>query len=75
MKEQADEQLRLAVQVGGIGVFESNLDRRRTRFSPELCTMLGLPVGTQMTYEEASRLIDGAAFNPLDDGQWSGPID
>ena len=34
--------------------------------------MLGLPVGTQMTYEEASRLIDGAAFNPLDDGQWSG---
>jgi PAS domain S-box-containing protein len=57
-RDETDELLRLAVQVGGIGTFESDLERKRTRFSPELCAILGLPAGTEMSYEEASRLID-----------------
>jgi len=57
-RDETDELLRLAVQVGGIGTFESDLERKRTRFSPELCGILGLPAGTEMSYEEASRLID-----------------
>ena len=55
---ESDELLRLAIQVGGIGIFESDLRRKRTRFSPELCAILGMPVGTEMPYEEASRLFD-----------------
>src|SRR5512145_606191 len=52
---QTDELLRLAVQVGGIGIYESDLEHNRTRFSPELCSILGLPLGTEMTYEDASK--------------------
>jgi PAS domain S-box-containing protein len=80
-----DELLRLAVQVGHIGIFETDLVRKRTRFSPELCDILGLPAGTEMTYEEASRLIDErdrevvranleAARKSHDRGRWSGVI-
>jgi len=76
------ELLQLAVRVGGIGIFESDLEQRRTRFSPELCSILGLPVGTQMTYEEASQLIhEGdraavtasleAARTSVNEGTWS----
>jgi PAS domain S-box-containing protein len=50
--------LPLAVEVGGIGIFETDLEEGRTRFSPELCAILGLPVGTEMSYVEASQLID-----------------
>ena len=75
------ELLQLAVRVGGIGIFESDLEQRQTRFSPELCSILGLPVGTQMTYEEASQLIhesDRAAVmasvetarTSVNDGTW-----
>src|SRR5262245_65568805 len=75
------ELLQLAVRVGGIGTFDSDLEQRRTRFSPELCAILGLPAGTEMSCEEAARLIDerdreaakacvGAAANS-DDGKWS----
>jgi PAS domain-containing protein len=59
---ESAELLGLAVQVGGIGIFESDLEGRQTHFSPELCTILGLPVGTEMSYEEASRLV---AHSPL----------
>src|SRR5262245_26850607 len=55
---ESDELLRLAVQVGGVGIFDSDLRAKRTRFSPELCAILGLPNGTEMSNEEASRLID-----------------
>ena len=76
------ELLQLAVRVGGIGIFESDLEQRRTRFLPELCSILGLPVGTQMTYEEASQLIhEGdraavtasleAARTSVNEGTWS----
>jgi len=76
------ELLQLAVRVGGIGIFESDLEQRRTRFSPELCSILGLPVGTQMTYEEASQLIhegdraavmasvEAAARTSVNEGTW-----
>jgi len=52
------ELLRVAVQAGGIGVFVTDFKRRRTYFSPELCTILGLPVGASMPYEEAWKVID-----------------
>ena len=49
--------LPLAVEVGRIGIFETDFGRKRTRFSPELCSLLGLPIGTVMSYAESSRII------------------
>jgi PAS domain S-box-containing protein len=80
---ESDELLRLAIQVGGIGIFESDLIQKRTRFSPELCAILGMPVGTEMPYEEASRLFDErdraavqanaeVAAKSADRGKWNG---
>ena len=80
---ESDELLRLAVQVGGIGIYETDFEQSRTRFSPELCAILGLPAGTEMTYAEASRLFDErdraavnasveAARTSADEGKWSG---
>jgi PAS domain S-box-containing protein len=80
---ESDELLRLAVQVGGIGIYETDLEQGRTRFSPELCAILGLPAETEMTYAEASRVFDErdrasvnasveAAVNSADEGKWSG---
>ena len=78
-----DELLRLAVRVGGIGIFETDFLRNRTRFSPELCVILGLPEGTEMPYAQAALIFDPrdrdavrasveAANNPSDRGRWSG---
>jgi len=77
---ESDELLRLAVQVGGIGIYETDFEQNRTRFSPELCAILGLPTGTEMTYVQASRLFDErdrAAVNASveaagNEGRWSG---
>jgi PAS domain S-box-containing protein len=80
---ESDELLRLAVQVGGIGIYETDFELGRTRFSPELCVILGLPAGTEMSYAEASRLFQKrdraavtasveAARNSADEGKWSG---
>jgi PAS domain S-box-containing protein len=80
---ESDELLRLAVQVGGIGIYETDLEQSRTRFSPELCAILGVPAGTEMAYAEASRVFDErdrasvnasveAAVNSADEGKWSG---
>jgi PAS domain S-box-containing protein len=80
---ERDELLRLAVQVGGVGVFQTDFERDRTRFSPELCSILGLPVGTEMTFAQASRLFDVSdqaavqasvetASRSADRGKWSG---
>jgi PAS domain S-box-containing protein len=79
----SDELLRLAVQVGGIGIYETDFEQDRTRFSPELCAILGLRVGTEMTFADASRLFDErdraaviasveAAGRSADEGKWSG---
>lgn len=81
--DDLDELLRLAVQVSGIGIFQTDFDRNWTRFSPELCAILGLPVGTEMTFTEASRLFDerdqaavrasvDAAARSVERGRWSG---
>jgi PAS domain S-box-containing protein len=75
--------LRLAVQVGGIGIYETDFEQDRTRFSPELCIILGLPAGTEMTHAEASRLFVEqdraevgekveAAAALADNGKWHG---
>ena len=80
---QTDELLRLAVQVGGIGIYESDLEHDRTRFSPDLCAILGLPVGAEMTYQDASKVFDErdradvtakleAADSSPDKGKWCG---
>jgi len=57
-QSESNELLRLAIEVGGIGIFENDLKRKRTRLSPELCAILGLPVATEMPYEEAWGLVD-----------------
>jgi PAS domain S-box-containing protein len=78
-----DELLRLAVQAGGIGVYENDIESDRTRFSPELCAILGLPAGTEMTFAQASQLFDEqdrtavqasleVAARSTDKGRWSG---
>jgi len=56
--ELTDELLHLAIQVGTIGILDSDLERKRTHFSRELCAILGLPVGTVVSHEEAWRLVD-----------------
>jgi signal transduction histidine kinase len=81
--ERADELLRLVIEVSGIGVFETDLRRRQTRLSAELCVLLGLPVGSELSYDEMMRTIDErdraaliasaeAAANSPDKGKWSG---
>jgi PAS domain S-box-containing protein len=80
---EVDELLRLAVQVGGVGIYQTDLECDRTRFSPELCRILGLPVGTEMTFAQASRLFDErdqatvrtsveTASRSADRGKWRG---
>jgi PAS domain-containing protein len=77
-----DVLLPLAVEVGNIGIFETDLERMVTRFSPELCRILGFPVGTEMTYDEATLLVDerdraavkaavAEAVRASDKGKWS----
>ncbi|TMJ70446.1 MAG: PAS domain S-box protein [Alphaproteobacteria bacterium] len=77
-----DVLLPLAVEVGNIGIFETDLERMVTRFSPELCGILGLPAGTEMTYDEATLLVDerdraavsaavAEAVRASDKGKWS----
>ena len=81
-KDNNHIRLPLAVEVGGIGIFDSDLEQGRTLFSAELCAILGLPIGTEMTYDEASRLFDPrdrpmiqskleAARTAKDKGKWS----
>src|SRR6185436_13445802 len=59
-RAEANDHVRLplAVEVGSIGFFDTDLERGRTTFSAELCAILGLPVGTEMAYDDAARLID-----------------
>ena len=74
--------LPLTVEVGGIGIFEIDLERGQTRFSAEMCAILGLPLGTEMAYDESFRLFDErdraaiqtqleAARTAEDRGKWS----
>jgi PAS domain S-box-containing protein len=56
--DRTHELLPLAIEVGGIGIYETDLREGRTRFSPELCTMLGIPTGSEMAYEQAWQVID-----------------
>ena len=49
--------LPLALEVGGIGVYEADLQHKGVRFSPELCIILGLPVGTVRSRLHRARLL------------------
>jgi PAS domain S-box-containing protein len=78
-----DELLHLAVDLGRIGIYETDFELNETRFSPELCSILGLWPGTRMSSERASLLfheedrlavqqsLDAAQSGP-DKGKWSG---
>src|SRR5215471_540155 len=78
-----DELLRLAVDLGRIGIYETDFELNETRFSPELCSILGLWPGTRMSSERAVLLFHeedrlavqqslDAAENGPDKGKWSG---
>jgi len=77
---ELQELLQLAVQVGGIGIFESDLEGKRILFSPELCAILGLAQGTELNNAEAFRLLDKPASEAVkasnipakspDQGEW-----
>ena len=41
-RSDSEEFLQLAIQGAGIGTFDTDLRRRRSRFSPELCKLLEL---------------------------------
>jgi PAS domain S-box-containing protein len=81
-QDKLHDLLHLAIQVAGIGVYDADSERDLVSFSPELCTILGLAAGTQMTCEEGDRLIDErdraavantirVACNTIDRGRWS----
>src|SRR5262249_13910123 len=72
-----------ALQAARVGIFETDLKLRRTRFSPELCELLGLPIGTEMASDEAWQVVHEtdrpkmraaakAACNSADSGTWNG---
>src|SRR5262245_15608189 len=81
--QSGEELLWLVIQAAGVGIFETDLKLRRTRFSPELCELLGLPHGTEMAIEEALQIVHErdrsriranakAAIDAADQGRWSG---
>lgn len=74
--------LPLALEVGRIGVFQTDFERKRTNLSPELCSLLGFPVDTVLSYADASEIfheedrarVQAAAEKALhapDLGHWS----
>src|SRR5262245_29411357 len=79
---RSDELLRLAMEVGRIGVFETDLKQKQTHFSPELCSIIGLPSRTVMPSEQAWQFIhetDREAMRAIaeaaatsHEGKWSG---
>jgi PAS domain S-box-containing protein len=80
---RSDELLRLAMEVGGIGVFETDLKEKLTHFSPELCAIIGLPAGTVMPSEDAWKFVHEddreamranaeSADSSAQKGRWSG---
>ena len=69
--------------VDDIAMFTTDFDRNQIHFSPSLCVMLGLPVGTRLTLAQAARLFDArdhpavqmsaeAASRSVNRGKWSG---
>jgi PAS domain S-box-containing protein len=81
--QSGEELLWLVIQAAGVGIFETDLKRQRTRFSQELCELLGLPSGTEMATEEAWQVVHdrdrsrmlataNAAIDAADQGRWSG---
>jgi PAS domain S-box-containing protein len=79
---QLSDLLHLAVEVGHIGIYETDFRTGRTRFSPELCDILGLPANMEMNRAEAVRLFhpddqaavtaDADAACEAADGKWNG---
>jgi PAS domain S-box-containing protein len=81
--DESRDLLHLAIQGGCIGIYDTDFGQNTTRFSPELCNILGLPPNSAMTYPEASRLFHEAdreavqanvesARHSTDEGKWSG---
>src|SRR5262252_1021805 len=55
--QSGEELLWLVIRAAGVGIFETDLKRQRTRFSKELCELLGLPSGTEMATAEAWQVV------------------
>jgi signal transduction histidine kinase len=83
MDEAALESQSLKDLVDDIAMFTTDFDRNQIHFSPSLCVMLGLPVGTRLTLAQAARLFDArdhpavqmsaeAASRSVNRGKWSG---
>jgi len=81
--QSGEELLWLVIQAAGVGIFETDLNRKQMRLSPELCELLGLPVGTELGLEEVLRIVHKrdrsrmrasakAAVDAVDQGRWSG---
>ncbi len=82
-RSATDEQLKLGVELAGIGIFQTDFESTRTQFSPELCEMLRLPAGTELSYDQAHQLVHPddqqtmradieAAVQAGANGYWSG---
>ena len=83
MDESALQLESLKDLVDDIAMFATDFGGDRIHFSPALCIILGLPVGTKLTLTQAARLFDArghpaveisaeAASRPVDRGKWSG---
>jgi PAS domain S-box-containing protein len=53
-----NELLRLAVELGPIGIFDIDHQRKRTWYSQKLFSILGLRPGTQLDYSDALKFVD-----------------
>jgi PAS domain S-box-containing protein len=78
----SEERLRLAAQTARIGVFDYDNAAKRTLWSPELCALFGVPVGTITAIsdvltlvhpDDQARFLEGVrtATDPLGDGSLS----
>ena len=79
---QLGDLLHLAVEVGHIGIYEIDFRTDRAHFSPELCTILGLPPNVEMNRADVIRLFhpddrpavtaDSEAAYKAKDAKWHG---
>lgn len=53
-----EERLRLATEAGGVGVYDTDVEKGTTQISPELAAILGLPTATEISIEEGLALVD-----------------
>lgn len=76
---ESEERLRLANEAANIGTYFGDIESDRVRYSPELCSMLGVTSGIDRKLEDGFQFVQPedlrrlradftAAFNPTGDG-------